>query len=74
ILSRGQAKADIIGYNNLAVSAGIRKAAEAFKSGESYARYLFLQKVAPGFLYVLANTDGPFIKVFEELFEKGGAK
>jgi len=74
ILSRGQAKADIIGYNNLAVSAGIRKAAEAFKSGESYARYLFLQKVAPGFLYILANTDGPFIKVFAELFEKGGAK
>lgn len=74
ILSRGKAKADIIGYNNIAVSAGIRKAAEAFRSGESYARYLFLKKVAPGFLYILANTDGPFIKVFQELFEKGGAK
>lgn len=74
ILSRGRAKADIIGYNNIAVSAGIRKAAEAFRSGESYARYLFLKKVAPGFMYILANTDGPFIKVFEELFMKGGSK
>ncbi len=71
IMSKGQAKADVIGYNNTAVSAGIKKAAEAFRSGEGYARYLFLQKVAPGFMYILANTDGPFIKVFEELFGKG---
>jgi len=75
VRAKGEAEADVIRYNNLAEASGIVKAVEAFGKGESYVRYLFLKKVAPGFLYVLANTEGPFIKIFEELFvEEEGKK
>ncbi len=67
ILARGQAKAKVILLKNKANAEGLRKAVEAFGTGQAYIRYLFYQKLAGSFQTILSNTRGPFIRVFQDL-------
>ncbi|MEI6085934.1 MAG: hypothetical protein WCS70_16755, partial [Verrucomicrobiota bacterium] len=77
IVSVGQGEADVISYTRAAEAGALRATVAAFGTGASYARYLYLQKVAPNIESILANTDGPLAEPFRELsrpVEKGGAK
>jgi regulator of protease activity HflC (stomatin/prohibitin superfamily) len=69
ILSRGQADAKVVLYNYQAKAEPLRAAVNAFGDGHAYARYTFLQKVAPAVKSVLTNTDGPLAEIFREFAE-----
>jgi hypothetical protein len=47
-----------------------------FGSGEAYARYLYLKKIAPNIDSILANSDGPLAEPLRQLSlsPKGGAR
>ncbi len=74
ILAKGNATAKVIRFNNKAKAEGIRNAAKAFGSGEAYVRYLFYKKLAPSYKYILSNTNGPFMAVFNELVKQSLAQ
>lgn len=67
IEARGKAVADVIGFENEAEAAGWVKAVDAFGGqGENYAQFVLLQKLAPAYRQVMANTaDSPIMKIFE---------
>jgi hypothetical protein len=44
----------------------LRQTIAAFGDGDSYARFIFNQKVAPSIKSILANTDGPFADLFKQ--------
>lgn len=71
IVSRGQAEADVIRFNNSAEAGGLRAACDAFGSGDSYVRYLFQQRIAPTIRSILTNTEGPFVDIFRDLARPG---
>ncbi|MDA7977251.1 MAG: SPFH domain-containing protein [Pirellulales bacterium] len=65
ILARAKAEADVIVFQNEAEAAGWRRAVEALGDGESFARYVLFQKLAPGYRSIMTNTaDSPLMEVF----------
>jgi len=78
IVSIGQGDADVITYTRTAEAAALRAIIAPFGSGTAYARYLYLQKLAPNIERILSNTEGPLAEPFRELSkpttEKGGAR
>ncbi len=76
IVSTGQGDADVITYTRTAEANALRSIIAPFGSGEAYARYLYLKKIAPNIDSILANSDGPLAEPFRELSKspKGGAK
>ncbi len=76
IVSIGQGDADVISYTRTAEANALRSIIAPFGSGEAYARYLYLKKVAPNIESILSNTDGPLAQPFRELSQpgKGGAR
>lgn len=73
-VAAGQAKADVIVYNNKAEAEGLRNAVDAFGDGDTYVRYLINQKLAPAYSYILTNTDGPFSEIFRRAVEESSKK
>lgn len=69
ILSRGEAAADVIGYENTADAAGWKRAVEAFDGdGLEYARFVLIQKLSPAYRRIMTNTaDSPIMKMFESM-------
>jgi regulator of protease activity HflC (stomatin/prohibitin superfamily) len=69
ILSRGKAEAAVVLLQNEAEAAGWRRTVEAFGGdGSAFARYVLLQKLAPGFRTIMSNTaDSPLMEVFRLL-------
>lgn len=67
-LSRGKAAAEVIKFQNEAEAAGWRKSVQAFAgSGEMYARWTMLKKLAPAFRQMVVNTaDSPLMDFFKE--------
>ena len=67
-LSRGRAAAEVIKFQNEAEAAGWRKSVEAFSgSGEMFARWTMLKKLAPAFRQMVVNTaDSPLMEFFKE--------
>ncbi len=67
ILARAIAKAAVVGFENEADAAGWKKAVEALgNDGESFARYVLYQKLAPGYRSIMTNTaDSPLMEVFQ---------
>ena len=57
VLAKAKGEASVIKASNEAKAGVLTQQAQAFGSGEEYARYLFLQSVAPNIESVLAN-DG----------------
>jgi len=66
ILAKAGAEAAVIGFENEADAAGWKIAVEALgNDGEAYARYVFYQKLAPGYRNIMTNTaDSPLMEVF----------
>ena len=70
LVSRGEAKAEVILLNYQAEAKPLGDAVNAFGGGETYAQYFFYQKLGPALKSVLASTDGPFADIFRSLSEK----
>ncbi|MGE0755631.1 MAG: SPFH domain-containing protein [Pirellulaceae bacterium] len=70
-LARGKAEADVIMFQNTAEAAGWRKSVEAFGgSGDLYARWVLLRKLAPSFRQMMVNTaNSPLMDYFREYNE-----
>lgn len=66
----------MITYTRTAEANALRSIVAPFGSGEAYARYLYLKKIAPNIDSILANSDGPLAEPFRELSKptKGGAR
>lgn len=75
MLARKKAEAGIIDFENLAEAAGWKKAVEALSNdGEAYANYIMLQKLAPAYRQIMANSsDSPLMKIFENFGGKPSA-
>jgi hypothetical protein len=78
IVSVGQGDADVISYTRAAEAHALKAIVTPFGSGTAYARYLYLNKIAPNIEQIMANTDGPLAEPFRELSKseavKGGAR
>lgn len=78
IITSGQAEADVIVYAKTAEAAALKAIVTPFGSGSAYARYLYLNKLAPNMDAILSNTDGPLAEPLRELSKpeaaKGGVK
>ena len=72
IIAQKKAEAAVIGFENVAVAAGWKRAVEAFDgNGDDYARYVLYQKLAPGFQSIMTNTaDSPFMEVFKQFAQE----
>ncbi len=68
ISARGKADAEVIHFNNQAEAAGWKKAVTAFGgSGDRYARWVMLNKLAPSFRSMMVNTaDSPLMDIFRQ--------
>jgi hypothetical protein len=67
-LSRGNAAAEVIKFQNEAEAAGWRKSVDAFSgSADLFARWTMLKKLAPAFRQIVVNTaDSPLMELFQE--------
>jgi hypothetical protein len=76
IRATGQGDADVISYSRTAEANALKAIVAPFGTGHAYARYLYLQKIAPNIATILSNTEGPLAEPFGELAkpEKGGAR
>jgi hypothetical protein len=77
IVSTGQGDADVISYTRKAEASALRAAVAPFGNGSTYARFLYLNKVAPNIDSILANSEGMLAEPFRELSRpdvKGGAR
>ncbi len=72
IILTAKAEADVVRMQNKAEASGIAEARQAFQSGRNYANFLMMKKVSGALEYILANTDSPFINVFQNLENKTG--
>ncbi len=72
VRARGQAEAKVIEFENEAEAAGWKKAVAAFGgSGDEYARWVMLKKLAPSFRQMMVNTaDSPLMDIFREFDEQ----
>lgn len=68
ILARGKAEALVIRLNNEAEVSGLRASVQAFAgNGFLFANQVLLQKLAPSYRQIMANTaDSPIMKIFEQ--------
>jgi len=71
ITAKGTADAEVIRFRNEAVAAGWQKSVDAYGgSGDEYARWVMLKKLAPSFQEMMVNTsDSPLMKIFTEFSE-----
>jgi regulator of protease activity HflC (stomatin/prohibitin superfamily) len=66
ILARGQAEANVTLLQKQAQAEPLRQTIAAFGDGDTYARFVFNQKIAPSIKSILTNTDGPFADLFKQ--------
>ena len=68
ITARGEAAAEVINFENEAEAAGWQKSVEAYGgSGDEFARWVMLKKLAPSFRQMMVNTaDSPLMDIFNE--------
>ncbi len=65
MMSKAEAEADVIRYNNQAELAGLATRVQAFDGdGMALAQNLLIGKLAPAFRTILANSDGPLMELF----------
>jgi hypothetical protein len=67
VRSRGKAAAEVVKLENAAQAAGWKQAVAAFQGdGLRYARYVLLEKMAPAYRQIMANTaDSPIMDIFK---------
>lgn len=68
ITARGEAAAEVINFENEAEAIGWQKSVEAYDgSGDEFARWVMLKKLAPSFRQMMVNTaDSPLMEIFNE--------
>lgn len=68
ITAQGEAAAEVINFENEAEAAGWQKSVEAYDgSGDEFARWVMLKKIAPAFRQMMVNTaDSPLMDIFTE--------
>lgn len=68
ITAHGKAAAEVINFENEAEAAGWQKSVEAYDgSGDEFARWVMLKKLAPSFRQMMVNTaDSPLMDIFNE--------
>lgn len=71
LLARGQADARVVLFGYQAEAEPLRAAVAAFGDGQTYARFEYLQKIAPAIRSILTNTEGPFADLFHEFSTVG---
>lgn len=74
IVSRGEADAAVIGFENQADAAGWRQAVLAFDgNGLAYAQFVLSQKLSTAYRRIMINTqDSPLMKMFDGFGERSG--
>jgi SPFH domain/Band 7 family protein len=73
-LSRGQAEADVIRFQNKASARGLADARAAFGDPDLYVRSLMYARLAPALRSILSNTDGPVLDILRSLAEPRAAE
>lgn len=67
IMSQKRAEAKIIVFNNEAEAAGWKKAVEALGSGDAFAQFTLLKRLAPSYREIMTNTaDSPLMEIFRK--------
>ena len=74
VRSRGKAAAEIVKLENAAQAAGWKQAVAAFQGdGLRYARFVLLEKMAPAYRQIMANTaDSPIMDIFKDFRAAAG--
>lgn len=72
-VARGRALAEVLLLTYRAEAEPLSQAVQAFGSGDTYAQFIFYQKLAPAVKSVLASTEGPFADVFRALSPAAGS-
>ena len=72
IISRGEADAAVIGFENKADAAGWKQSVTAFDgNGLAFAQYVLNQKLSAAYRRIMINTqDSPLMKMFDGVGEK----
>ncbi len=65
VLAKGKAAAAVEVMGHKAEAEGVRAKIGAFGTGNRYAEYQLIMRLAPGIQKILSNTNGPFAKLFE---------
>jgi regulator of protease activity HflC (stomatin/prohibitin superfamily) len=66
-ISRGQADADVVRFQNKAAARGLADARAAFGDPDLYVRSLLYARLAPALRSILSNTDGPIVDILRGL-------
>ncbi|QDT02690.1 SPFH domain / Band 7 family protein [Rubripirellula lacrimiformis] len=68
ITATGNAAAEVINFENEAQAAGWKRSVEAYgNSGDEFARWVMLKKLAPSYRQLMVNTaDSPLMDIFSE--------
>ncbi|MCD6365263.1 MAG: hypothetical protein J7M14_05255 [Planctomycetes bacterium] len=73
-IAEGKAKAYVMVANYKAEAAAVNAKISAFKTGDMYAEYQLIIKLAPGIERILSNTEGLFADLFRRFSAKGETK
>jgi regulator of protease activity HflC (stomatin/prohibitin superfamily) len=73
-IAKGKAEAQVLLLQKQSQAEPLRQTIAAFGDGESYAKFVFNQKVAPSIKSILANTDGPFADLFKQFTTPSASK
>ena len=65
VLAKGTAEAAVKVMEYEAEAEGVKAKVSAFVSGDKYAEYTLIMKLAPGITEILSNTEGLFARLFE---------
>lgn len=66
ILAQKKAEAGVIVFQNEAEAAGWKKAIDALGSGDAFAQFTILKRLAPSYREIMTNTaDSPLMRIFE---------
>jgi hypothetical protein len=64
IMAKGTAEATVIGSQNEAEVAGLRKAIQGFRSVQDFAQYQIMRRLGPALTEIFASDDSDFAKIF----------
>ena len=74
VLAKGTAEAAVKVMEHKAEAEGVKAKVSAFVSGDKYAEYTLIMKLAPGITEILSNTEGLFATLFERFITIEKAK
>ncbi|HEX5269161.1 MAG TPA: SPFH domain-containing protein, partial [Gemmataceae bacterium] len=73
-LAKGKVEADVIGMQNEAQIAGLRRAVESFAGPQYYAQFQLMSKIAPALSEIFASDQSDFARLFAGYFTPQNGK